>query len=297
MTAPLVVGATGNVGSKVVAALRRRGSPVRAFVRDRARAGALLGDDVELVLGDLGDPAAVRSAVAGVDRLFLVCGNVPGQVALETGLLDAAAAAGVGLVVKLSALGAGLDSPLLFPRWQGEIEAHLRALELPSVVLRAGPFMSDLLRAAATVRATGTLFAPAAGAKVAMIDPRDIAAVAAVVLTGHGHEGRTYELTGPEAIDYRQVAEALTAATGRSVGFADVPDGIAHQAMLDQGLPEWVVDFVVALFGAMRAGAFATVTDTVWRLTGQQPRSIVEFARDHADAFRGDAGGTPDAGR
>src|SRR5918911_1032860 len=140
----LVTGATGTVGSHVVRALRDRGVAVRAFVRDREKAERMLGDDVELAVGQFGDHGSVERALRGIDRLFLACGNVPGQVEHECAAIDAAARAGVARVVKLSGPRADVDSPLLFERWHGEIERHLLASGLPSVVLRPSAYMTNL---------------------------------------------------------------------------------------------------------------------------------------------------------
>src|SRR5581483_9462890 len=223
----LVVGATGNAGSSVVRELRSHGVATRAFVRDPGRARALLGEDVELAAGDLGDPASLTRALDGVERLFLACGNVPGQVELESNAIEAARAAGVRLVVKLSAAAASPDSPLLFPRWQGEIEQRLRASGLPWVLLRPTSYMTNLFLSAQAVRATGKLLAPAGAARISMIDPRDVGAVGAAVLAGEGHDGAAYLLSGPAAITYADVAAALSEATGRTIEFVDVPDEAA----------------------------------------------------------------------
>ncbi len=281
----LVVGATGNVGSAVVRELLERGVAARAFVRDPGRARALLGEDVELAAGDLGDPPSLARALDGVERLFLACGNVPGQVELEGNAIEAARRASVGLVVKLSAVSASPDSPLLFPRWQGEIEQRLRASGLPFVVLRPTSYMTNLLMSAGAVRATGKLLAPAGQARISMIDPRDVGVAGAAVLAGEGHEGATYVLSGPAAVTYADVAAALSEATGHPIEFVDVPDEAARRGMLDDGVPEQVADFVVQLFGALRDGLASEVTDTVQRLTGRGPRDVHEWARDHAAAF------------
>jgi uncharacterized protein YbjT (DUF2867 family) len=180
MTSVLVTGATGNVGSRVARELRNAGAPVRAFVRDERRAASVFGGGVELAPGDFSDAYSVRRALEGVDAVFLACSNDPRQVAYETGLIDAAAEAGVGRIVKLSALGAQAGSPLAFWDWHGKIEDHLRASGVPSVVLRPAFFMTNLLGTAEHVRRGGALFAPAAGARISMIDPEDVAAAAAV---------------------------------------------------------------------------------------------------------------------
>ena len=289
MTTVLVTGATGNVGSAAVRELGRRGTAVRAFVRDRAKAAAILGEDVALAVGDLEDPASIRRALDGVDAVFLACGNVPGQVRCETRAIDAAAAAGVGRIVKLSAHGAQVGSPLAFWDWQGRIEQHLAQSGVPAAVLLPTSYMTNLLASAEAIAQTGKLFAAAAGARVAMIDPRDVAAVAAAALTEAGHDGRTYVLTGPEALTYDEIATALSAVGERTVEFVHVPDEVMREGVLQGGTPEFIADFLVGLFGALRAGAHAVPTDTVRAITGRRPHTIAEFARDHAVAFGGTA--------
>ena len=286
MTKVLVTGATGNVGSRVVRELRDRGVTVRAFVRDPGKAAAMLGDGVELVPGDFSDRASVRRALKGVDCIFLGCANDPQQVEYETGVIAAAAAAGARRIVKLSALGANIGSPLAFWDWHGRIEERLRASGVPAVVLRPSFYMTNLLGMAEGVRHEGALFAPAGGARISMVDPRDVAAVAAVALITDGHEGQTHVLTGTEAITYERVAGELSAVTGRRVRFVPVPDEAARQALVGAGLPEFVAQQLITLFGLLRRGAHEQTTATVRALTGHEPRSFAEFARDHAGFFQ-----------
>jgi uncharacterized protein YbjT (DUF2867 family) len=281
----LVTGATGTVGSNVVRELRARGATVRALLRDRERRP--LGPHVELAIGDFADPASVRAALEGVDQMFLVCANSPEQVALEVNAIDAAVAAGTRRIVKVSALHAEAGSTLPFWDWHGCIEQHLQAAGLPYVVLRPSFYMTNLLASAATIAETGKLFAPAAEAKVAMIDPRDVAAAAAAVLTEDGHDGPTYELTGPEAITFCQVAEEMSRATGRRVEFVNVADEAALGALLAAGLPDWLATSVVTLFELLRCGVGEQITDSIRLLTGREPRTIADFARDHAALLSG----------
>ena len=146
--------------------------------------------------------------------------------------------------------------------------------------------MTNLLGSAEQVRHAGSLFAPADGARVAMIDPRDIAAVAAVALTDEGHEGETFVLTGPEAITFEHVAEELSAVAGRRVQFISVPDEAARQSMVEAGMPEFVAGRIVAVFGFLRRGDQDHTTDTVRAMTGLKPRTFARFDHDHAGLFR-----------
>jgi uncharacterized protein YbjT (DUF2867 family) len=270
----LVTGAAGNVGSAVVRELCNRGVGVRAFVRDPA---AELPDGVEVAVGDFDDPASIRSALDGIDRVFISSGDGPRKVDQEVAVVDNAP--GVDLVVKASTLGAKVGSPLRPFDWHGRSEEHLRGSGLPYVVLASGFYMTNLLAAAEPVRTQRILPAPAGAGRVAMIDPRDVGAVAAAVLCGSGHEGRTYRLTGPEAISYGEIATVLDA------DYVDVPPAAAREQLAASGMPEWLVDHLDRVFALIRDGAMEETTDTIRVLTGRDPRSFAQFARDHADAF------------
>src|SRR5215470_8889848 len=278
----VVTGASGNAGSEVVRGLISRGERVRAFVRDPGRARQVLGEGAELAVGDFADPASVRAALEGADALLLSCADDPRRVGWETAAIDAAVAAGVRRIVKLSAATAEPGSPVAFWDWHGRVEQHLRASGADWVILRAGWYMSNLLAAAPRVAAEGRLYAPAGEARIAMIDPRDVGAAAAAVLSSPGHEGQTYLLTGPRAITYTEVAAALSAATGSRVEFVDVPDDAAYQGMIHDGMPGFVAEQIVAMFGRLREGVAAQVSPAVEGLTGRAPRDFGSFARDHA---------------
>ena len=107
----------------------------------------------------------------------------------------------------------------------------------------------------------------------------------AVALTTRGHEGRTYRLTGPQAVSYADVAEALAAATGGSVEYVDVPEQAAREALAASGMPGWLVEHLVGVFRMIREDVFAATADGVRELTGREPRGVADFARDHAPAF------------
>lgn len=262
----LVTGATGNVGSHAVRELRARGESVRAFVRDPAKATRVLGEDVELAVGDFADPDSLRAALAGADRVFLSSGDGPRKVADEAAVVDAAAAAGAELIVKASTLAAEVSSPLPPLDWNARSEAHLRRSGVPFVILASGFYMTNLLM-------PGAFTAPAGRGRIAMIDPRDVAAVGAVALTSDGHAGASYRLTGPEAISYEQAAAAMSAE------YVDVPPEAAATGLAEAGLPEWLVTHLVGMYALIRDDAFAETTDTVRAVTGGDPRSIADFAR------------------
>lgn len=284
MTRILVTGATGSVGAHVVRELQSRTAEVRAFVRDPSAAAATLGD-VELATGDFDDPASLRRALSGVDRVYVSAADGPRKVAHETAVIDAAAEAGVERIVKLSAMHADPASALPAYRWNGEIETHVQRSRLPAVILRPAFFMTNLLMVADGVSRSGMLQAPTAGRRVAMIDIRDVAAVAAVTLLTDGHDGHAYDLTGPSAITFADVAAALADATGHPVRSVDLTEEQARPRFEGAGLPDWLAAHLAGVFGLIRDGGFEKATGHVRAITGHPARDISGFGRDFAAAF------------
>jgi uncharacterized protein YbjT (DUF2867 family) len=281
----LITGATGSVGSLLVRTLAGAGVRPRAFVRDSDKARALLGDAADVVVGDLADPDALRAALTGVEALFLACGNVPDQVALECAAVDAARSAGVRRVVKLSARGAARTATAAVWRGDAAVEEHLTASGLPAVILRPSFYTSNLLAAAGPVRHSDTLPAAAGTAPIAMVDPADVAAVAARVLLDDTATAGVLHLTGPEALTYAQVAQRLSDVLGRAITYLDAPPDAAAQGMIANGVPEAAAGQVLEVFAGLRRDAYATTDDVAPRLTGRPSVTLAEFTRDHAAVF------------
>jgi len=283
----LVTGATGNTGSELVRLLAEAGAPARALVRSPEKAASIQRLGLEAALGDFEQPDTLDAAMAGCDHLFLLSPPNPHQPEQERNAIDAAKRTGVGHVVALSVLGSSPDASVAFGRWHGEIDRHLAESGLPHTLLLPSGFMQNFLASAQTVAEQGVLYGMTGETRVSYIDTRDVAAVAARVLTSPGHEGKAYALTGPEALSGDEVAERLSAATGRQVGAVDVPADTFRQALAGAGLPGWLVDRLIELNTMMGAGHAAGVTDEVATLLGRQPRTFAQFAAEHRAAFGG----------
>ncbi|GAA0344424.1 NmrA family NAD(P)-binding protein [Micropruina glycogenica] len=268
----LITGATGTVGRSLVAELTAARMPVRVFVRDIDRARAALPDQVQFSVGDFTDPASLRQAVRGVDQVFLAAPNHPDQLAWESAVINAAVAAGVPRLVKLSAHGAGLGSPVAFWHAHAEIEQVLAAAAIDAVVLRPTTYATNLLAGFDAVRA-GVLAAPAAAARVAFIDPADVAAVAAAVLL-RGSPQRVLTLTGPSVLGFDQAAEVLSGLLERPVSYVAVADDDALAALTAAGAPPWFAENVVRVFAALRSGLAGFTTETVQQFAGRAARPL-----------------------
>jgi uncharacterized protein YbjT (DUF2867 family) len=281
----LVIGSTGKIGSELVRQLSAKGTQVRALVRDLQKGSALEAPGVEIFGGDLGDPASLDAAHRGVDRVFLLSGVDQRQVELQGNAVKAAQRAGARHIVKLGAAGTSLDSPINVARAHAQTEKDIEESGIPYTFLRPTLFMQFVMMHAPTIRADGAVYAPMRDGKVPMVDVRDIAAVAATVLTSPDHEGQAYTLTGPEALSMSEVARKLTTAVGKPVKYVDVPPDAARRAMVAQGIPPWFVEDLLKLMEFFAAGYAATVSPDAKSITGQA-RTFDAFARDFAQAFK-----------
>ncbi|MGW1155255.1 NmrA family NAD(P)-binding protein [Streptomyces rubiginosohelvolus] len=277
----LVTGATGAVGREVAGLLAAAG-PVRILARRPERL-TVRGDGVEVVEGAYGDRPALDRALEGVSSVFLVT-NSPTDPDDER-VAGAAAAAGVRHLVKLSMMAVeepGADD--FITRWQRRNEETIRASGVPWTFVRPRTFMSNTLTWAPGIRSAGVVRALYGDAPVACVDPRDVAAVAVAVLTGAGHEGRTYAVSGPEAITAREQTAQLSRVLGRPLRFEELGLDAARTALLAK-YPRPAAEAFLESAERQRAGAKAAVVPTVEELTGCQARPYRTWAADHADAF------------
>lgn len=282
----LVAGGTGMTGGEVVRLLQEREEPFTAMVRSAAKAEELQAAGIETVLADLADRASLSSAMKGAESLFLLSPTVANQAELQLNAVEAAETAGVGFIVKVSALGADPESPLTLGRAHAEVEEGLAASGTPHAILRPGSFMQNFLASAETIRDQGQFYGSSGEGKVAMIDARDIATVAVALLTDEVRPGGVYTLTGPEALSNAEAAAMISEVVGREISYVDVPGEALKAGLLDAGLEEWLADDLVTLGAAFVGGAGERVTDDVERVTGSPARTFAKFVADSADAFR-----------
>ncbi len=281
----LVIGATGTVGRYLMGELRAAGATPRVLARTLRATEAARALGGTPIAGSLDDRASLPRAFDGVERVFLVTGADERQVPLQTHAIEAAASAGVRLLVKLSVTGADPASSNVLQREHGEIEARALAAGVPSVFLRPTFFMQNLLAFAGGVAHEGRLYAPPTG-PLPHVHAADVAAVAARALLDDGHAGQSYELTGGTARTYAQVAEAMRDAFGRPVAHVELPAPVVREAMIGQGVPAWLVDALLDLYARSLRGEGTAPTPHVERITGRPPRTLDHFLREHAAAFQ-----------
>jgi NAD(P)H dehydrogenase (quinone) len=277
-----ITGATGGLGGRVARRLADRGVAQRLVVRDPARAPELAGAEVAQAV--YGDGESVRRALDGVDTLLLVSGSEAfDRVRLHTGTVDAAVAAGVRRIVYTSFLACSPDATFTFARDHWHTEEHLRQTGVRHTFLRDSLYLDVFPMFAG---GDGVIRGPAGDGRVAAVARDDIADVAVAVLLGDSHDGRTYDLTGPEAFTLQQAAEEVSRASGRTVTYHAETLDEAYASRAGYGAPHWEVTGWVTTYAAIAAGELDVVSDTVTTVAGHPPMDLAEFLRRNPASYR-----------
>ncbi|WP_373559111.1 NAD(P)H-binding protein [Streptomyces sp. SA15] len=278
----LVTGATGTIGSEVVRLLAARGEKVRALTRHPAKARIQPG--VEVVRGDYLDPGSLEAAMSGATAAFLV--GVPGpDTRHDEDLVAAAGAAGVGRLVKLSAIATGDPGVGPSGTWHVAGERAVRESGAEWVVLRPSSFASNTLSWAEAIRAGTPVPNMTGDGPQGVIDPRDVSEVAVRVLLDGQLAGRTYTLTGPETISVPGQTAVLAGVLGRPVTTRDLSPEETREHLLAWGLGAAQAEGILAGSAFVRRGGNAVVTDDVRQVLGRTARTYREWAQDNRAAF------------
>jgi NAD(P)H dehydrogenase (quinone) len=273
-----VTGATGALGGRVASRLAAAGARRRLVVRDPRRLTTGEGAEVRAI-GGYGDAGGVREALRGCGTLFLVpATEAADRVERHATLVDAAVAAGVERIVYVSFFGAAPDATFTFARDHWATEERIRATGVPFSFLRMNLY-TDVLPV--MVHADGAIRGPAGDGRVASVTRDDLAAAAVAVLTTEGHDGRTYDVTGPENLTLARAATQLSEASGRPIRFVDESDDEAYASRAIYNAADWEVAGWVTSYQAIRDGSLAGVRSSVRDLTGEEPRSLAEYLAAH----------------
>jgi uncharacterized protein YbjT (DUF2867 family) len=286
----LIIGGRSKIGAALIGELLGRGQQVRALARTSEQAGSVPAG-VEIVAGDLADEGSLVTAMDGVEKVFLLSSPHPDAVTWHRNAIDAARRTQVQLLVRSSILGANRESAAEFISAHTACDRYLEDSGLPYVIVRPNLFLQNIPESTIpSIDASGNFYADAGQARISMVDTRDAAAVAASALTGPGHTGACYDVTGPEALSYADIAAKLTAATGRPISYIDAPDDAVRHALLGAGLNQWFAGALVGLYQDYRrsgtGGYAAQVTDTIQRLTGRPARSLDDLLGELAPGLR-----------
>ena len=277
----LIVGASGKVGTEIINILKGEGRRVRATTSKKSDKEAADGREkvhVNLVTGE-----GIRDAFEGVDSAFLL--SPPGyadQYAMLSPLIQEAKRRGLKKVVLMTAMGANAVETSPFRRAEIELEKSGLAYN----IIRPNWFLQNFNTFwIQGILEQGKILLPAGTAKVSFIDSRDISAVAAKLLVSDDHVNRDFDLTGPEAVDHAQVALALASETRKKIAYEEIQPETLKKGLLAAGLPEGYVDFLNLIFGFLREGYAAPVTDSVRKILGREPIGLEKYVRDHREAW------------
>lgn len=282
----LVIGATGTIGRHLLEELQKRKAGFRALVRSTEKARLLEQKGYRVAMGDLADPASLKRAMYGISKVFLVSAPSEQQVVLQQNAIEAAKAAGVKHIVKVSVLGTYPDSPLQIGRMHAETEDYIRNSGISWTFLHPHSMMQNWLAHVNQVRTFGVLYSFTKEGRYAPIDARDVAEVSAKILTEEGHAGKTYILTGPEAVSMKDVADALELALDRDIKLIAVDPETSYETLLHAGIPDWLARDLSRLNMIYAQSMGSDITTDVETITGRRPITVKQFARDHARIFR-----------
>lgn len=280
---PLITGATGDVGSRVVELLLSRNIRPRVLARNEAKARSLFGARVDIFVGDLAEPASLRRALQGVETVYLV------NVGPEIPQRDEAAAVlsreeGIKRVVKLSSLD--VEHGLAIGAWHEKGEAAIRAAGVPFTFVRPTGFMSNLLAWAHSIKTEKLVRSSTANGRRPFVHSDDIAAVSVEALISEAYVGQSIGITGPESLTFGEATAAIAQAIGQPLAFQAISDEEARERYSRiSGSPE-ETEAHVMLWRAIREDRLARVTDEVERVLGRKPITLRQWAAENADSFR-----------
>ncbi|MET7299172.1 SDR family oxidoreductase [Embleya sp. NPDC005575] len=283
----LITGATGTVSGALIDALDDSGFRLRALLRDPSKAETLRARGVETFIGDLDDPRSLPPAFEGVHDLWMLTPNGPRACENNMNAIWAARQANIERVVRLSAVHAAHDAPTRSGRLHALSDHEVERSGLGWTILRPHWFMQNLLNEADDIATEGTFRLNTADGRLGMVDARDIAELAAKVLTDgpNLHHARIYTPTGPRSIGFAEVAEQFERVLGTPIRYVPTTDDEREARLLGFGVPAWIVGMLTEYAQAYACGWGDFTTTDVEDVTGRRPRSVADFARDHADAF------------
>ncbi|MEZ5565222.1 MAG: SDR family oxidoreductase [Gammaproteobacteria bacterium] len=281
----LLTGVTGKTGGASAQALLKKGVPLRAIVRDAEKAAALKAAGVELVVGDVGDKATLEKAFAGVEKALMTIPNSQKQLEIEKQFVDVAKAKGVKHVVKMSSMEAVAEATSPIAKIHYDSGEYLKKSGLGWTLMKPNFFMQNFLGSGATIKAQNKFFLPMGKGQTVMIDTRDIGACVAEVLTGLGHTGKEYPITGPEVLTFADAADRFSKALGRKIEYVYVPMESYKETLARFLTNEWHLNAVCSLFNEIAQWQDLSTTDGVKTLTGKAPISLEQFVRDHQAVF------------
>ena len=282
-----ISGATGNIGSNIINSLKKKDVKIRAGVHSQASRSKLEKQGVDVVTVDFSNIDSIRGALNGCTKAFSMSPISPDLVNLGLNFLKAAQEVGIEHLLRLSGMGADNPQAISLGRMHREVEMAIEKSSIPYTFVRPNSFMQNYLNfASESIRTQKAFYFPIGDGRISLIDARDIGDVAAEIFTTSSHFGKAFTLTGPEAISNYEIADQLSNIVGEKITYFDVSESQARSAMLEQGMPEKITEWILELYSINKAGYTAETTSSVEDILGRKPRSFASFAFDHAEYFK-----------
>ncbi|MDO7085329.1 NmrA family NAD(P)-binding protein [Pseudocolwellia sp. AS88] len=282
----LVFGATGKTGSEIIKKLLARSASIRVLIRDADKAAYFKEKGIDVVIGDANDIAAVTLALTGVTKVYLVLANSQHQLEQEKLITDCAKKSAVKLLVKQSSLETMIYPNNPIPKAHLESEQYIKSSGLNWVIIRPTFFNQMLLMCAYNIKANDTLIFPMANGCVAATDVRDVAEIAATVLTESGHNNKTYDISGTEFLSFNTIAAIFSKILNRQITY--VSQSLSeYRKMLETRLnDEWRINAVCEELNSLSTCSVNYVSrDNIQRILGRPARSVEQFVEDYKEAF------------
>lgn len=284
MSKILVAGATGNTGSEIVKQLLERGIQFKAMSRKKSKGETNAG--VNWVEGDFVDIVSLVSAFAGVERVYIAMPAHPDNEVWINNVIIASKKAGAKHIIKLSGIGVCLDAGSEIIRVHAKTDAMIMQSGLVYTLLRPNSFYQNIFSSIPTIKKQGAVYSVMSDSVLSFIDIRDVAAVAVKALSETGHDNKTYNLTGPEALSYFDIVKKIGFFTGKDITLYPINKDQAESAMLKAGVSEWRADKLSEILAWFAKGKYDAVTSDVESVLGRFPYSFDEFLDEYKDRFQ-----------
>jgi NAD(P)H dehydrogenase (quinone) len=287
----VITGASGHLGRLVAERVLDTADPAEVVVvtRDPSRLADLAGRGADVRAGDFAHPGSLVDAFAGATKVLVISTDQVGsRVPGHKTAIDAAAAAGAQSIAYTSAINPSDSNPIVVAKEHRETEEHLRASGAGWTMLRNSIYTDILIAGAGPALATGRHVTNEGDGRVSYVARSDCAAVAAAVLTTDGHDGKEYDVTGPEALGARDVAALYAEFGGRAVEVVLVDDDAYAAGLVEHaGMPEPMARAYTTFGIGTRRGYSAAVSTAVADLTGSDPTSARDVLAANRAMLRG----------
>jgi len=281
----LLTGATGKTGSATAIELSNLKVPFRALIRSEEKRDEIEALGGEVIIGSAENRETIDQAMMGIEKLLIILPNCENQLEMEMQLVDSAKAEGVKQIVYMSSVEADEECTSPIPKLHWDTEVYIKDSGLQWTMIKPNFYMQNFIGSAKTIVEQNKFFLPMSDGKTGMIDTRDVGKVIAKVLSEEGHEGQSYQITGPETLSFYNVAEKFSSVLKREVLYVDMPMD-AYKNILSQFLTnQWHLDSVIDLFAGIAEGGIEYNTDTFEELIGTPPRSLEDFIEEHRNLY------------